>query len=163
MLTLAGVIIPKHKYDCVNLLLKTLQSLPCGLPSPNLERSTRHVVTHSSLPLGFQHLLPPADALCPPPAPTMSLICQPASFQLPPAVSWKALPDFQLSSRCTSKFCSDLTISKSPLPWCLSQGLENSRCAQESLQNEWIHNAVNFRGRIELLHEESEKIIITFL
>lgn len=51
MLTLARVILPKHKYDCVNLLLKTLQALPRGLSSPNLERSTRHVITHSSLPL----------------------------------------------------------------------------------------------------------------
>lgn len=42
MLTLARAIILKHKYDCVNLLLKTLQLLPRGPPSPNLERSTGH-------------------------------------------------------------------------------------------------------------------------
>lgn len=39
MHTLARVIVPKHKYDCVNLLLKILPSLFRGLPSPNLERS----------------------------------------------------------------------------------------------------------------------------
>ena len=71
MLAWARGILPKHKHDCVNLLLKTLQSLPRGFPSPNLERSPRHAAAHSSLPLQFHHLLLPTDAArLPRPPPT---------------------------------------------------------------------------------------------
>lgn len=117
MLSLARVIIPKHKY--VNLLLKTLQSLPRGFPSPNLERSTKHVTTHSSRPLWFQHLLSAANR-CPvhltiPTA--IPLVSQPASSLPSPAVSClpcslECPPLLSAVFYSHSKFCSNLTISQ---------------------------------------------------
>lgn len=164
MLTLARVIIPKHKYDCVNLLLKTLQSLPRGLPSPNLERSTRHVITHSSLPLWFQHLFSAANRC---PAHLTIPTRHPPSL---PACFLPAFPCSLLGLECppwlSAVFYSHFKILLKPhhLPshLLLLRAYPRARktvgVLKKCLQNEYTI-AMNFRKGLELLYEASERII----
>ena len=165
MLAWARGILPKHKHDCVNLLLKTLQSLPRGFPSPNLERSPRHAAAHSSLPLQFQHLPPPTDAACvspgrPPTAAPTPVIPQPASPSFPLQSPEAGMPSLTFSgsllmlrnqAQTSPPPCYLFPLAACPRAW------KTVGVLKECLQNEQMHSAMNLREEGELLRDASEK------